>query len=762
MANPLVQECKWPGVVAVASLTYCCGHGISPARAILTTYPQTAPIGSTGDLVIGDGVNRVTLRDCRVSRLTGEGGPSGQTWTLEIEDRRWRWPGLGKISGSYNQLDNRGKLVPWTIRSPMELAKLCLDAMGETGWEVVLPDGLPRAAGADTDKFLKLGENFAQSTTNPPTSWDHTPPAEALARLADQYGCRVVYQPNKDRVLVTPTGRGEPLPFGPCESLTAGVDSPRVPVSIGVAGAPVRIQTRFLLEAVGEEWDGSYRPIDDLSYAPRVPGQPQVSTVTFTGTTNPSVLGVDINPAPASLIGTTLSFAANTATHGSVAGKLAALAAQINTSPDLVKVLTAAASPTVLTLTATEGGLLFAVRAVAQGITAPAKFEAALVQPAGPANGRSWRYCPPPSFPSVRASDNGRLSYSQAQDLARRSVFRCYRVLMIDPFGGTVPYQLPWYKGKVLRRQQIHLEQTKVEQVVPAPRIPGAANKNNPANFNLPLPGLIGGVLPEFYNGYSRDQAAAVTGSVFKHLGGQVMWNVNGEWNTAQGDRVFAGFTIDPMEQIVVFSDYVYTLADGMGCLPAALTLETAVTVSDADTGELVRWEAVRQLGGPAPPEWQHHDDLRVGVVGQYTDDPDPRGHLRNALTGWEYASGDEDDATGRAKYYLDGMQARYQMPESDGRQYIGIKPIDPDGLVHQVEWSIGGSGPVTRASANSEINIAVPSYWTRRRAENLPPNAAAAIANQLERARAAIPDFKPPAPQPGAVRAATAGVPPG
>ena len=162
----LAQACKWPGVVSVASVTYTCSHGISPGTVILTTYPQQGQIATSGDLVIGDGTNLVTLRDCRVSRLRGDGGAQGQSWTLEIQDRRWRWPGLASISGSYNQLDNRGKLIPWTIRSPVELAQLCIAAMGEKGAKIILPDGLPaRLVPTLTSSFGRVRTSHSRSPT---------------------------------------------------------------------------------------------------------------------------------------------------------------------------------------------------------------------------------------------------------------------------------------------------------------------------------------------------------------------------------------------------------------------------------------------------------------------------------------------------------------------------------------------------------------------------------------------------------------------
>ena len=553
--------------------------------------------------------------------------------------------------------------------------------------------------------------------------------------MADQYGCRVVYQPNLDRLLVTPTGQGTPLPFGPCESITAGVDSPRVPVRIGVAGSPVRIQARFVLEAVGEDWDGRYLPINDLSYAPKMPGQVQIATLTYVGAVAPTSQAISVSILP----GAMNAYEVGLSLAGTINANLTGFVAFINADPQLSQVMTASLAGQTITLTGNNPGEVFG--ATLSGIIPlGCSWTFALTQAAAPANQVSWTYCLPPLFQSVSATPN--LSITEARDLARKSVYRCYRILMIDPATGLAPLKLPWYQGPILRRQQIILEQTKVQQVVPAPRIAGAGLRNNVANGFLKPLGLAG-VLPEFYNGFSRDQAATCTGSIAKACTPQVMWDASPRFNTPAGSRIFSRFSIDVGEQIVVFGDYIYaTAAGGVGAVPAAVTLETACTVLDAETNQVVRWEEVRDLGGPAPTEWTHHDDVKVGVLGIYSDASPPDGSgsfagaganpalegaafngLRNVLQKWIYADGDLEDVKGRAGYYLDGMQARYQMPQSDGRQYIGIIPIDPDGLIHQVTWSLGPGGASTSASANSEINIVVPNYFSRRRAENLGPN---------------------------------------
>ncbi len=297
MPAPLQQIIEWPGVVGVESLTYTCSHGISPGTAVLVTNPQEiATILPGGTLLYSDGNQSIPVPNCRVDRVAGHTDSSGTAWTLIIQDRRWQWQ-YGCIFGRYNQIDNRGKLVPWTIRSPVELATLCFQAMGETGYTISgLPDGLTAAAGQNVNRYLLAGENFPQTLSNPPVVWDGLPPAQALAQLCDRYGCRVIYNPTTDAVSIFPLGTGGPLPVGPCEVIAPAVKLPATPSGIGVLGAPIRYQLRLILEPVGRDWDDSYRPVQYLSYAPTLTktGDPQISQVTFSGSSTAVQLLIQI------------------------------------------------------------------------------------------------------------------------------------------------------------------------------------------------------------------------------------------------------------------------------------------------------------------------------------------------------------------------------------------------------------------------------------------------------------------------------------
>lgn len=752
----LIQDVRWPGVPRVEEFTYTCSHGISPGTAQIVTAPADPRDPdvfpeSFGNLYFSDGVRTVCLRDCKADRIDASYSRAGVTYTLTILDRRWRWRnqfgGLGAVRGRYNQLDARGKLVPWSIRSPEELARFCLVNMGETNYRVVLPPGLRQADGANLDRYLRLGEQFPHTNCNPEFNWDYTPPAEALLQVADYFGARIVLQPYTNRVLVVPLGWGlGTLPDDPYEMDAPGVDDPETPQAVGVAAAPMRIQCRLPLEPVGEEWDGSYLPIDQLSYAPKITGdQAQQDTVTYTSTATPAP------PVEITLTWTDPQGNAHTVHLRSsdpaldVAGRWAEILSQLAAS-EAAGVVSGTAAGSTLTLTGTNPAQPFATTVVT--LSGPDAFTVETVA-AGAQGGRGWKSTNVGIFSDVVATDE--LSYTQARAKAVATVFKTFRVLRYHdgrPCAADSrkpPLKLPKF-GEVKRVAQIVMQPTKVEQVVPQARIPGGRDKGNVLTVAETVAG--GGILPEFYNGRSRDQVATVTGRVWKRIG-SVFWDGNPVQNTKTSDRVFVSFSVRNDEfgnQLVEFADYVYEYAPQLpkrGYVEyPVLTIETAVLVTDEEPDQLVRWQKLLPLpGGQAPAEWHVHPDLQVNVVGEYdtysnpgskNQSPLPDGKIHR-LTGWHYGEGDVEHADPAADFYLANHAKKYETVVGDTRQFVGIRLLDPDGTLHQVSWSIGRSGPTTVASLSTEHAVNVPPFHQRRRAELLPPDRSAAAANQAE-----------------------------
>jgi len=243
---------QFPGIERVVGANYTLNHGISAGVCQLDCTPQDGLPKLIGPLTfISDSVS-FTFKDCRIVTGYSRRTTNGIIWSFQIQDRRWKWV-YGSIYGEYNRRDASGNLlVPEEDRpiigvkkSAQELCKLLLDAMGETGYDV----------------------SQVTNLLYPHCEWIAANPAQELAGLADLLGLRVVLKINGKVALLKP-GEGKKLPDGPVNEESLVLDPPEGPDSIEVIGPPVRVQTRLSLEAVGEDTDGTIKPINDLSYKP--------------------------------------------------------------------------------------------------------------------------------------------------------------------------------------------------------------------------------------------------------------------------------------------------------------------------------------------------------------------------------------------------------------------------------------------------------------------------------------------------------------
>jgi hypothetical protein len=235
---------SYPGVVNVKSATMNWTHGISPSRCTIELTPQPGGVAPTGTLTLMFGDSVVSFPNCCADHGSAEFTGSGEIWQLQILDRRYKWA-WGEISGSYNLRWSDGTINESTKRSPRQLARLCLDAMGE------------KSANC----------NALPSDGNPTVEWSYTNPADALAELCDLYGCYVVLGLD-NRVRLCKIGQGKSLPDGAILSYGCDANPPEKPGKLGIACGPNRYQVDFDLEAVGLDTDGSVKLINDLSYKP--------------------------------------------------------------------------------------------------------------------------------------------------------------------------------------------------------------------------------------------------------------------------------------------------------------------------------------------------------------------------------------------------------------------------------------------------------------------------------------------------------------
>lgn len=234
------------GSESLLSASFTLTPGISPSVATLHIAPRPGGVPEQGPLVLSYGGTRIVFPDCRLTALSGQIDAQGrETWGLTVADRRWRWKYAGRISGRYN-LRQGSAIVSRTEKSPRDLARLCLVAMGEQRFDLSRLPNKPR----------------------PAVDWDYALPADALAELCDSLGCRVVLRLDNS-VSLEPIGVGDRLPLG-ADVLAASQASelPDWPSGLVLVCGRTRWQCDFKLEAVGLEADGSLRPLGKLSYAP--------------------------------------------------------------------------------------------------------------------------------------------------------------------------------------------------------------------------------------------------------------------------------------------------------------------------------------------------------------------------------------------------------------------------------------------------------------------------------------------------------------
>lgn len=243
---PLQGLVTYPGIQAVEDFQITDTSGISPSVAIMTVYPQFGLPAAQGDIVLTYGGSRIVFANMIVDAASFQRNSGGQIVSVRFLDERWRWS-FGEISGRYNIRLPNNVVDPDHEKSPRELADLCFDAIGVANYDT---SALPDDARPDVD-------------------WDHANPAQELAKICDDLGCRIVPQRSTGQWTIVVTGEGADLPDDlPCQDAGNGIDPKETPDFIKIVTAPKKFQVALRLAPIGKDLDMSWRPISDLSFAP--------------------------------------------------------------------------------------------------------------------------------------------------------------------------------------------------------------------------------------------------------------------------------------------------------------------------------------------------------------------------------------------------------------------------------------------------------------------------------------------------------------
>lgn len=736
----LIQEMTWPGAVAIESCIYTASHGEQPGFGQFTLRQEPGLMAGFGDLTLNDGYNPpIVLKDCKIQDVRYQRDHDGDRWYCRFIDRRWRWD-FNAISGVYNDLDLHGKLVPWRIASPTELMLYCLRKMEERNYDLDLPPGIDSKQYANAKDYFTVGINTLPTGTNPKVVWQDVPPAAAASRLAVEFGRRFVMDPFTNKIIVARPGVGADLPADFLETYGANATQPATPAAVGVIGSPILYQARFLLVPVCKEWHGQYVPPDQVSWRPMDVNTLRRVTIQFkTGVNAP----VGFTAGALVKIGRQEYSIYGSSDPGAL---VSALKSQI-TADASASVTAVAQGSSLVLLGTTPGDLDVTVR--------PTWFQTELTNETL-SSGPTWKKCLAPSYMTVRPTS--RLSYSEAKQLAAESLWRTYRLADWGLQGTGTPIFIPGY-GPIVRRQDILLQPSAVEQVTPQPYDLRQFKGNDPLTY---------GVTWDFYNGYSRNRSAAIYGSIAKKCNSNFWRDRN--YNTPDGERVNVPFSIDPVNQLVIFQQPIYKQVADTADNPfnggwdfPSLVLETGCQLADPNTGELIRsrrWfninlgkiqknekpainpinvAAVKaaakfNAGMPSavdqPPrdtEWYTHEDVWSEIIGVY--DWTPGGGGQHVLTTTKYV--DEQESTDRAYYYISMHLNEHIVQGGATATYRGLRSISLDGAIQQVTLEIGKGGAKTTASRRMEHSPYYPPYPVRRRKENLDADKQAAIINE-------------------------------
>ena len=227
---------EYESIKGVLSASMTLGLGISPSQMSFSCPPP-----AEGDLAkVGDAVWRYeavdqyssdsfsrTFRDCLVDSVDVVW--RGTTvWDVTLLDRRWKWS-FGQISGRYNNRVN-GTVLPKNRKTLKELVELCLDAMGETGYDT----------------------SIVSEDDYPSVEWDLEIPARAMMNIVDEYGLTVSLQ-RDGSVKMVRLGFGGALPKYNQLTQNQSFDPSNHPAKIRSVSRPTIFQADLPLKAVGYE-----------------------------------------------------------------------------------------------------------------------------------------------------------------------------------------------------------------------------------------------------------------------------------------------------------------------------------------------------------------------------------------------------------------------------------------------------------------------------------------------------------------------------
>lgn len=239
---------SYPGVTNAIQADYTLGYGTAPGQINieLQTPDGLAAVENKGDCVFSDGINQITIPNCRLVDLQKPRSVNGFKTTVVLEDERHLLRGSEPVDGRYNLSTADGGLDPDTEKSPKELAGILREKIGG----------------------ILDGRDALMDLVRPEIQWDAANPLDELEKLCSEMTCVLCYTPGFGfKIHLRGTTTGEPgVQYRLSEQPTATVL--KKPEKFVLLGGREEVQAQFELEAVGLDTDGALKPLDELSYKP--------------------------------------------------------------------------------------------------------------------------------------------------------------------------------------------------------------------------------------------------------------------------------------------------------------------------------------------------------------------------------------------------------------------------------------------------------------------------------------------------------------
>lgn len=212
------------------------------------------------------------------------------------------------------------------------------------------------------------------------------------------------------------------------------------------------------------------------------------------------------------------------------------------------------------------------------------------------------------------------------------------------------------------------------------------------------------------YDGGFRPRPSEVWGHFYIRRYLPVNWNISQR-------LYFGGYGVDTKRGIVQFGEPMY-LNKGTAEYPrygaAAIRLTCTYNVRDIDNWAHHRYSrSVRVPGGDSslPAKVITQDEIEYQVITSWAD----RGNAFQVFS----IRDNQASINSWIDYYLSAELRKLQNLNQRQIKYVGLLPINLNGYIQQVTWSVGPQGATTKCGLNTEYSIGQPKYEVRRFWEN-------------------------------------------